>query len=256
MRFITSVLHSRGHRICHHNVYYWLKAYDRGDNRIWCACQAKPKVLQKSLIEGCWTHSPAFWRLIPSCPVFASTDHLLQMVPTSACQQPKQAIDAAGFTHSKSRYGQMVRHKNKPLRLEFWQKLIGDNDTFDEVIFSNESSVQTHQNKTNHYRDRLCTNCFREAETPTQSPRLGCHQQKGCVQTNHILRTSWRRNSSLTASSEITFCHTSRWSFQMFTGSNRTMTQNIGRRWPKTLWGTITSTGGTCGHLKVQTLTP
>jgi hypothetical protein len=24
------------------------------------------------------------------------------------------------------------------------------------------------------------------------------------------LRTSWRRNSSLTASSEITFCHTSR----------------------------------------------
>lgn len=70
--------------------------------------------------------------------------------------------------------------------LEFCQKLIGDNDTFDEVIFSNESSVQTHQNKTNHYRDRLCTNRFREAETPTQSPRLGCHQQKWCVQTNHI----------------------------------------------------------------------
>ena len=53
MRFITSVLNSMGHRIFRHNVYYWLKAYDRGDNRIWCAGQAKPNVLQKSLIEGC-----------------------------------------------------------------------------------------------------------------------------------------------------------------------------------------------------------
>lgn len=53
MRFITSVLNSRGHRIFRHNVYYWLKAYDRGDNRIWCAGQAKPNVPQKSLIQGC-----------------------------------------------------------------------------------------------------------------------------------------------------------------------------------------------------------
>lgn len=66
----------------------------------------------------------------------------------------KKAIDAAGFTHSNPRYGQMIRHKNKPLRVEFCQKIIAVNDTFDDVIFSDESSVQTHQNKTNHYRDK------------------------------------------------------------------------------------------------------
>lgn len=60
----------------------------------------------------------------------------------------KWAIAASGFTHSKRpRYGQMVRDANKAKRVSFCERLIRDNDTFDDVIFSDECSVQLHQNK-------------------------------------------------------------------------------------------------------------
>lgn len=66
----------------------------------------------------------------------------------------KWAIAACGFTHSKPRYGQMVRDANKAKRVSFCERLIRDNDTFDDVIFSDECSVQLHQNKVCSYRPK------------------------------------------------------------------------------------------------------
>jgi hypothetical protein len=49
-------------------------------------------------------------------------------------------------------YGQLVREVNKVKRVEFCQMLIDTNETFDDIIFSDESSIQLHQNKTVMYR--------------------------------------------------------------------------------------------------------
>jgi hypothetical protein len=68
----------------------------------------------------------------------------------------KWAIEATGFTHSKPRYGQMVRQANKVKRVEFCEKLIASNDKFENVIFSDECSVQLNQNKSCSYRKRDC----------------------------------------------------------------------------------------------------
>ena len=58
----------------------------------------------------------------------------------------KWAILASGFTQSRPRYGQMVREANKLKRIDFCECLITEKDTFEDVIFSDEYSIQLHQN--------------------------------------------------------------------------------------------------------------
>lgn len=64
----------------------------------------------------------------------------------------KNVIKSAGFTNSSPRYAQMVRDVNKIKRYEFCISLMEANDSFDDVIFSDESSIQLHNNKTTSYR--------------------------------------------------------------------------------------------------------
>ena len=54
----------------------------------------------------------------------------------------KYAIKAAGFIPTKPVYGPMVSDTNKRLRSEFCLDLIRKNDTFNDVIFSDESTIQ------------------------------------------------------------------------------------------------------------------
>ena len=63
-------------------------------------------------------------------------------------------LPPSGFNHSRSRYGQMVRDANKLKRVDFCERLIAKNDKFDDVIFSDECSIQLHQNKLCSYRPK------------------------------------------------------------------------------------------------------
>ena len=58
------------------------------------------------------------------------------------------------FNHSRTRYGQMVRDANKLKWVDFCERLIAKNDWFDNVIFSDECSIQLHQNKLCSYRPK------------------------------------------------------------------------------------------------------
>ncbi|CAC5356816.1 unnamed protein product [Mytilus coruscus] len=64
----------------------------------------------------------------------------------------KRAIVHAGFTCTKPRYCQMVRHVNKEKRVAFCKMLVENNDQFNDMIFSDECTVQLHQNKVYIYR--------------------------------------------------------------------------------------------------------
>ena len=55
----------------------------------------------------------------------------------------KRARKAAGWICTQTRYCQMVRDANKIKRLEFCRKIIETNDDFGNVIFTDESSVET-----------------------------------------------------------------------------------------------------------------
>lgn len=64
----------------------------------------------------------------------------------------RRAISAAGFTNTAPRYCQMIRNPNKIKRVDFCKQLIDCDETFDDVIFSDESSIQLHGNKQTCYR--------------------------------------------------------------------------------------------------------
>lgn len=64
----------------------------------------------------------------------------------------KRVIAACGLTNKGIRYGQMVRDANKIKRVAFCQGLLAANEKFDDVIFSDECSVQLMPNKITSYR--------------------------------------------------------------------------------------------------------
>ena len=57
----------------------------------------------------------------------------------------KRARKMAGWICTQTRYCQMVRDANKIKRLEFCQKVIDTNDDFNNIIFTDESSVELSQ---------------------------------------------------------------------------------------------------------------
>ena len=68
-----------------------------------------------------------------------------------------------GWTFHGTRYCQMIREPNKLKRLEFANKCLAENETFDDVIWTDETSVQLECRR---------RHCFRKQnETPRLKPR-------------------------------------------------------------------------------------
>ena len=64
----------------------------------------------------------------------------------------KQVISISGFTFAQPRYCQMIRDANKLKRIEFANHLIDSDDQLQDVIFTDETSVQLHNNVSVSYR--------------------------------------------------------------------------------------------------------
>ena len=147
---IRDIMNADGHQISRHSVRYWLTAYDRGDidndqDTTSCPTFRKVSVSDAELIGDCLKKDPS----TSSRQVYSG---LKAAGAQFSLSTTKRAIEAVGFTASKPSYGQLVREVNKVKRVEFCQMLINTNETFDDIIFSDESSIQLHQNKTVMYR--------------------------------------------------------------------------------------------------------
>lgn len=57
-----------------------------------------------------------------------------------------------GWVHQSVKYGQLVRDNNKKTRLEWAKKLIEDEENFDDVIFTDESTFQVEYHARRAYR--------------------------------------------------------------------------------------------------------
>ena len=57
-----------------------------------------------------------------------------------------------GWVHQTPKYCQLVREVNKGVRLDWAEKLITDNEMFEDVIFTDESSFQVEHHKSRAYR--------------------------------------------------------------------------------------------------------
>lgn len=79
--------------------------------------------------------------------------HILTQQGTRASKSTVQkVIDAAGFTTTAPRYGQMMRNVNKEKPVRFAEASIANDNNFNDVIFTHECSVQLHDNKIVVYR--------------------------------------------------------------------------------------------------------
>ena len=65
-----------------------------------------------------------------------------------------RVIDTAGFTGGAPKHGQMIRDVNKENRMTFCKTLIAKNDSLNDIIFTDECSVQLHGNKIVVYREK------------------------------------------------------------------------------------------------------
>ena len=70
---------------------------------------------------------------------------------------------AKGWTFQNTKYCQLIRDINKTTRLEFAQRVIATEDTFDNIIFSNECSISLQQFR------RTCY--WKVGEPPKRKPK-------------------------------------------------------------------------------------
>ena len=105
-------------------------------------CQEDIETIQTVLGENCNMSSRDIQRVLQEKNVNTSLTTV------------RKAIDAAGFVSTKPRYCQLIRDVNKAKRVDFCKELITSDEKFKDVIFTDETSIQLHDNKTVAYRQK------------------------------------------------------------------------------------------------------
>ncbi|VDI49592.1 Hypothetical predicted protein [Mytilus galloprovincialis] len=152
-RDIRAALNSKGIKVTRQVIDYWVQQYRLGKftDEITCPSATKVKTM-KTLTRA---DVQFVKRTLSSEPCTSSrTLHKRLLLKGSkvSLSTTKRAIVHAGFTCTKPRYCQMVRHVNKEKRVAFCKMLVENNDQFNDMIFSDECTVQLHQNKVYIYR--------------------------------------------------------------------------------------------------------
>jgi hypothetical protein len=147
---IVKHLNSQGHRICRQQVNYWCKQYISGyfvpgvinSKKVIFkkVCVRDAEIVEKTLRENPQQSATNVHKTLKS------DGYELSLSTT------KRIISAVGYTSASPRYGQLVRDTNKEKRIHFCQTLVNSNDTLCDIIFTDECSVQLHQNKQVMYR--------------------------------------------------------------------------------------------------------
>ncbi len=163
----------------------------------------------------------------------------------------KQIIRAAGFTSAKPRYAQLVREPNKLKRVDFCRTLIDENDTLDDIIFTDESSIQLHHNKQTTYRLTDAPNpSLPKPKHPLKVHVWGGISRRGqtmCI----IFDGIWKKNSSRMPYWRRPCYHSSSTDFQTDIGYSRTMILIIGPNLPGNTWKAQESSTGKSGRLVI-----
>ena len=153
---IMKQLNANGKNVTRQFVRYWIGKYESGlfDIGLVPDRNARKHVLAQRDID-------VINSVMESDPNVSSRDihtTLKRDGSTISLATTKRAIETAGYTNSNPRYGQMVSERNCILRTDFCNELISNNDTFSDVIFSDESTIQLHSNKCQSYRPKNSVN--------------------------------------------------------------------------------------------------
>lgn len=147
---IRKMLQAKGHSVTRRMISHWIKSYDNGyfiPGEVTVKPRVPYKISQRDIhvIKKSLCLNPnQSSRNIHSELKFDGADFSINTT--------RNAIRAAGFVCDNPRYAQMVKGGNQPPRVDFCRTLIETNDNLNDIIFSDESSIQLHNNKTTCYR--------------------------------------------------------------------------------------------------------
>ena len=68
-------------------------------------------------------------------------DCLMEQFPDLKTSE-RTARQELGWVHQTAKYAQLVREANKGIRLDWAQRMIAENEMFDDVIFTDEATFQ------------------------------------------------------------------------------------------------------------------
>ena len=137
----------------------------------------------------------------------------------------KKVIDAAGFTATAPRYGLIVRNVNKEKRV-IAEACIAYDDNFNDAIFTDECSIQLHDNKLVVYR--LKDSVAPLIPMPKHPYKVNVWTGISRRGTTSILIFDGIMKSSFYIDSILTLvcCRSLKGFFQTDTGYNKIMTQS------------------------------
>ena len=151
---IRQALSTRGIIVARNTISYWINQYRSGHFGDVTECAVTvPRSFNKVSVQDAQIIVNTFSK----DPNQSCSDVHKQLKADGASfslSTTKRAVFAAGYTNSKPRYAQMVREPNKVKRVNFCKDLLEANENFKDVIFSDESTIQLHTNKSTSYHVR------------------------------------------------------------------------------------------------------
>ena len=164
---IISIMGCKGIVISRNQVNYWINSYESGRFTFDEINERGHSWAPRKLFQWDIDFIREAFRKDPNV---SSTDihkQLTEQGATFSLSTTKRAIQLAGYTSATPRYAQLVSVANKIVRKAFCQSLLERNDTFDDVIFTDESSIQLHSNKRTSYRPKHSVNtCMPKPKHP------------------------------------------------------------------------------------------
>lgn len=124
-------------------VHQWLNKYEnKGEEYVYS--NTRPGNSRQTVVRE--DHVKLIDQCMNENPERSSTDlHQTLIDRTGTCLSSsyiRKLRSSLGWTYKKTSYCQLVRDANKPKRLEWAQQQIARNETFDDVIFTDESSFE------------------------------------------------------------------------------------------------------------------
>ena len=136
---LVNALQEAGFRVSRSGVYYVLKKYRKSGTLFDYPRCGRPKVLSQRIHQRIdyWLHDNN--ELTTNDLLFKLHDEEGLTASRSSVARARQRM---GSTGRATRYCQLIREANKSKRVEFCQKLLDTHESFDDVVFTDESMIQ------------------------------------------------------------------------------------------------------------------
>lgn len=151
-RISRNISSTSGCHVSHTAIHYWCKAYEQKGSP-YVFTQIRPGHATGRVVQD--EHLGLIERAMQDNPETSSADlqqSIRDQTGTNVSSSTLRRHRAnLGWTYKRTRYCQLIRDVNKQKRLEWCRQQLANNETFDNVLFSDEASFEIQRSATKMY---------------------------------------------------------------------------------------------------------